>query len=309
MTGDDNRDNQSDAAARRRQRPGAEADRGTPAGHQGAVPAARGAACARRARWSDCRRRRGSGSHPCSRVAHRDADDDRIKLEPSWKAARRRLAAARRHAGAVARSCASARHAGARIFPPGPQIFAAFDATPFDAVKVVILGQDPYHGAGPGARPVLLGAAGRAGAAVAGQHLQGNPARPRHRAPGPWLPAAVGAAGRAAAQLGADGRGRPRRRAPGQGLGRLHRPRRRDARPRARRPGVPALGQLRAGQGQGDRPAPPSRAARARIPRRCRRIAASSAAGISPRPTITSSRNGKAPIDWSLPPRAELQSP
>ena len=38
--------------------------------------------------------------------------------------------------------------AGARIYPPGPQIFAAFDATPFDAVKVVILGQDPYHGPG-----------------------------------------------------------------------------------------------------------------------------------------------------------------
>lgn len=37
---------------------------------------------------------------------------------------------------------------GARVFPPGPQIFAAFDATPFDQVKVVILGQDPYHGEG-----------------------------------------------------------------------------------------------------------------------------------------------------------------
>lgn len=37
---------------------------------------------------------------------------------------------------------------GVRIFPPGPQIFAAFDATPFDRVKVVILGQDPYHGYG-----------------------------------------------------------------------------------------------------------------------------------------------------------------
>lgn len=35
-----------------------------------------------------------------------------------------------------------------RVFPPGRQIFAAFDATPFDAVKVVILGQDPYHGDG-----------------------------------------------------------------------------------------------------------------------------------------------------------------
>ena len=37
---------------------------------------------------------------------------------------------------------------GVRIFPPGPQMFAAFDATPFDRVKVVILGQDPYHGYG-----------------------------------------------------------------------------------------------------------------------------------------------------------------
>ncbi|GGD93438.1 uracil-DNA glycosylase [Planktosalinus lacus] len=33
-----------------------------------------------------------------------------------------------------------------RCFPPGNQIFAAFDNTPFDQVKVVILGQDPYHG-------------------------------------------------------------------------------------------------------------------------------------------------------------------
>lgn len=31
------------------------------------------------------------------------------------------------------------------VYPPGKQMFAAFDACPFDAVKVVILGQDPYH--------------------------------------------------------------------------------------------------------------------------------------------------------------------
>ncbi|MEL1266260.1 uracil-DNA glycosylase [Pseudoxanthomonas putridarboris] len=75
------------------------------------------------------------------------ADDDRIKLEPSWKARigewlqrpeMRELSAFLRQRKA----------AGARIYPPGPQIFAAFDATPFDAVKVVILGQDPYHGRG-----------------------------------------------------------------------------------------------------------------------------------------------------------------
>jgi uracil-DNA glycosylase len=34
------------------------------------------------------------------------------------------------------------------VFPPGKLIFNAFDKTPFDKVKVVILGQDPYHGSG-----------------------------------------------------------------------------------------------------------------------------------------------------------------
>jgi uracil-DNA glycosylase len=74
-------------------------------------------------------------------------DDTRIQLEPSWKAQigdwllrpeMRELAAFLRQRKA----------AGARIFPPGRQIFAAFDATPFDRVEVVILGQDPYHGYG-----------------------------------------------------------------------------------------------------------------------------------------------------------------
>lgn len=37
---------------------------------------------------------------------------------------------------------------GARIHPPGPRMLAALDATPFDAVRVVVLGQDPYHGPG-----------------------------------------------------------------------------------------------------------------------------------------------------------------
>jgi uracil-DNA glycosylase len=35
-----------------------------------------------------------------------------------------------------------------KCYPPGQQIFAAFDECPFHAVKVVIIGQDPYHGAG-----------------------------------------------------------------------------------------------------------------------------------------------------------------
>jgi uracil-DNA glycosylase len=41
-----------------------------------------------------------------------------------------------------------AEYAQSRIYPPGSRIFAAFDACPFEDVKVVILGQDPYHGEG-----------------------------------------------------------------------------------------------------------------------------------------------------------------
>lgn len=40
------------------------------------------------------------------------------------------------------------KYRGKTIFPPGQQIFHAMDKTPYDKVKVVILGQDPYHGDG-----------------------------------------------------------------------------------------------------------------------------------------------------------------
>lgn len=42
----------------------------------------------------------------------------------------------------------SERQRGARVYPPGSRIFAAFDLTPWEQVRVVILGQDPYHGPG-----------------------------------------------------------------------------------------------------------------------------------------------------------------
>jgi uracil-DNA glycosylase len=38
--------------------------------------------------------------------------------------------------------------AGRRFYPPAPLVFNALSLTPFDAVRVVILGQDPYHGRG-----------------------------------------------------------------------------------------------------------------------------------------------------------------
>ena len=36
-------------------------------------------------------------------------------------------------------------YASGAVYPPGGEMFAAFDACPFDRVRVVILGQDPYH--------------------------------------------------------------------------------------------------------------------------------------------------------------------
>ena len=70
-----------------------------------------------------------------------------LQLEPSWKA---RVGDwfAREDMQQLSTFLRQRKAVGATVFPPGPQIFAAFDATPFDAVKVVVLGQDPYHGPG-----------------------------------------------------------------------------------------------------------------------------------------------------------------
>ncbi len=70
-----------------------------------------------------------------------------LRLEPSWKA---RVGDwfERDDMHALSTFLRGRRAAGATIHPPAAEIFAAFDATPFDAVKVVVLGQDPYHGPG-----------------------------------------------------------------------------------------------------------------------------------------------------------------
>ncbi|WP_334127851.1 uracil-DNA glycosylase [Sneathiella sp.] len=70
-----------------------------------------------------------------------------IKLEPGWLA---QLKAEfeqpyMQELGAFLRR---EKAAGKIIYPAGSNIFAAFDATPFEAVKLVIIGQDPYHGPG-----------------------------------------------------------------------------------------------------------------------------------------------------------------
>jgi uracil-DNA glycosylase len=85
-----------------------------------------------------------------------------VRLEESWKSA---LAAefASPYMAQLKQFLKTERDAGKWIFPKGSEYFRALDLTPLDKVKVVILGQDPYHGDGqahglcfsvqPGVRP------------------------------------------------------------------------------------------------------------------------------------------------------------
>jgi uracil-DNA glycosylase len=70
-----------------------------------------------------------------------------LKLEASWKA---RVGGhfERPEMRALSEFLRAEMRAGKTIYPAPKNIFAALDATPFEAVKVVILGQDPYHGPG-----------------------------------------------------------------------------------------------------------------------------------------------------------------
>ncbi len=69
-----------------------------------------------------------------------------VRIEPEWQ---KQLASVW-ESGAFAKTADFVRreYAATKVFPPAAQIFAAFDLCPFSAVKVVILGQDPYHGDG-----------------------------------------------------------------------------------------------------------------------------------------------------------------
>ena len=71
--------------------------------------------------------------------------NDRIKLHPSWKNV---LEADLRSPYMVRlRSfLQSELQAGKKIYPPMREIFSAMDHCPLDQVRVVIIGQDPYHG-------------------------------------------------------------------------------------------------------------------------------------------------------------------
>ncbi len=69
----------------------------------------------------------------------------KIKLEKSWLAVLKREFD-KDYMAELRTFLAAEKQAGKTIYPPADEIFAAFNHTPFEKVKVVILGQDPYHG-------------------------------------------------------------------------------------------------------------------------------------------------------------------
>jgi len=98
------------------------------------------------------------------------ADQGKIKLHPSWCSAigeefdKPYMAQLREFLMAQ-------KTAGKIIYPPASQWFGAFDTTPFDKVRVVILGAGSLPWARSGSRPVLLGIARCQSASFVGQYL------------------------------------------------------------------------------------------------------------------------------------------
>lgn len=69
-----------------------------------------------------------------------------VNIEPRWKEALDKLFEQKFFKDLVI--FVKDEYASTKVYPPGKEIFNAFDHCPLDSVKVVILGQDPYHGPG-----------------------------------------------------------------------------------------------------------------------------------------------------------------
>lgn len=69
----------------------------------------------------------------------------RVRIDPEWKRVlESEFLSSYMHD--LRMFLAREREQGKEVFPPGPEMFSAFNTTPLSKVKVVILGQDPYHG-------------------------------------------------------------------------------------------------------------------------------------------------------------------
>ena len=70
-----------------------------------------------------------------------------VQIEPTWKEVLKDEFE-KSYFSDIVQFLKAEKSLGRVIYPPGTKIFHAFEATPFDKVKVVLLGQDPYHGPG-----------------------------------------------------------------------------------------------------------------------------------------------------------------
>lgn len=70
-----------------------------------------------------------------------------VKIEPSWKEVLKNEFT-KPYFLQIVTFLKTEKAAGKTIYPPGPLIFNAFNQTPFNKTRVVIIGQDPYHGPG-----------------------------------------------------------------------------------------------------------------------------------------------------------------
>lgn len=70
-----------------------------------------------------------------------------VKIEDSWKELLQDEFD-KPYFGQIVTALKQEKQKGVTIYPPGPLIFNAFNSTPADKVKVVIIGQDPYHNPG-----------------------------------------------------------------------------------------------------------------------------------------------------------------
>lgn len=74
-------------------------------------------------------------------------DPNNVRMEASWKAALYPCFS-QEYFVRIKQALIDAKAQGKIVYPPNKLIFNAFEQTPFAQVKIVILGQDPYHGAG-----------------------------------------------------------------------------------------------------------------------------------------------------------------
>ena len=74
-------------------------------------------------------------------------ESNHVNIDPSWKVALLQEFD-QPYFATIKQFILAEKAKGKKVFPPGSLIFNAFNLTPFDQVKVVVIGQDPYHGMG-----------------------------------------------------------------------------------------------------------------------------------------------------------------